>query len=309
MRLSLIVVIAAMSVALPCFGQSWSWGPPRGETNVDVTYQGSFINKHYYDTREVDAGHIRAHALRMDVGHGVTNRLAVGFSIPYIVSRYKGAHPEQLPGDDGNFHGTFQDYRIDASYQVLNRPFAVTPFATIVIPSRDYPYLGHSAAGRDLREVLVGVAGGYSLERFLPNAFIQSRSYYTFSPRVLGIPHDRVNVDTQVGYFVRPTIAFHTLTLYQHTYHGLSDAQFVEAAKNEDFILVSHHDQIYASDYLNFGGGTSFTLRGSTAISLGYVRTLWGRDGHKLDHSILAGIGWNYSAAQLLRRLTGKTSP
>jgi hypothetical protein len=242
----------------------------------------------------------------MGIGYGVTNRLALGFSIPYVVSRYKGADPEQLPLDGGNFHGTFQDYRIDASFQVLNRPFAVTPFATIVIPSHDYPYLGHSAAGRDLREVLLGVAGGYSLERFLPNAFIQSRSYYTFSQRVLGIPHDRVNVDTQVGYFVRPTIAFHTLTLYQHSHHGLSDHQIFSGA---DPILFSHHDQISTEDYLNFGGGTSFTLRGSTAISLGYVRTLWGRQGHKFDHSILAGIGWNYSAAQLIHRLTGKTSP
>jgi len=308
MKLSLIIVIAAMLVALPCFGQSWSWGPRRGETDYDVTYQGSFINKHYFDTTEVDDGHIRTHALRMDIGYGVTNRLAVGFSIPYVVSRYKGADPHQLPIDGGNFHGTFQDYRIDASYQVLNRRFAVTPFATIVIPSHDYTYFAHSAAGRDLREVLVGVAGGYSLERFLPNAFIQSRSYYTFSQRVLGIPHNRVNVDTQVGYFVRPTIAFHTLTLYQHTYHGLSDAQMDEAAEN-DPILFSHHDQISADDYLNFGGGISFTLRGSTAISLGYVRALWGRNGHKLDHSILAGISWNYSAAHLLRRLSGKTSP
>ena len=305
MRLSFIIVIAAITVALPCFGQSWSWSPARGETTFDVTYQGSFINKHYFDTTEVDDGHIRSHVLRMNIGYGVTNRLAVSFSIPYIVSRYKGADPEQLPIDDGHFHGTFQDYRIDASYQVLIRPFAVTPFATIAIPSHDYLYLGHTAAGRDLREELAGVAVGYSPERVLPNAFVQSRSYYTFSPRVLGIPHDRINVDTQVGYFVRPTLAFHTLTLYQHTYHGMSNDQINEA----DAIHLSHHDQLSADDYLNFGGGTSFTLRGSTTISLGYVRTLWGRNGHKIDHSILAGIGWNYSAAQLLRRLTGKKSP
>lgn len=305
---SFVIGIAVIAVASPCFAQSWSWGPGKGEAAYGTSYQAHFINKHFLDTREFDVGHIRTHALRMDVEYGVTDRLAVGLSIPYIVSRYKGPDPHQFPIDNGNFHGTFQDYRIDVSYQVVKSPLAVTPFASIAIPSHDYTYFAHSAAGRSLREVLVGVAGGYSLERALPNAFIQSRSYYTFSPRVLDFPHDRINVDTRVGYFLRPKIALYTLTLYQHTYDGLSNDQ-IDAAEKNDRELFSHHDQLSADDYLNFGGGGSLSVSGSTDISLAYLRTLWGRNGHKLDHSISAGISWSFFPGRLLRRLSGKKSP
>ena len=290
------------------FGQSWAWGPRKGEATCSFLYQANFINKHFFDTEEVDDGHIRTHALRMDLGYGVTDRLAVGLGLPYVISRYKGATAHQLPIDGGDFHGTFQDYRIDASYQAVRSPLAVTPFVTAVIPSHDYTYFAHSAAGHDLHELFVGVSVGHALDRVLPNAYIQSRYYYSFVERVLDIHHDRSNVDVLFGYFARPKLAFHTLAFYQKAHGGLSNDQ-VDAAsvgyalpampEKNNRVLFFHHDQLEAVDYFNVGGGLSFTVRGSTNVSLTYLRTLWGRMGHKLDHSITVGVGW---------RLAGKRS-
>src|SRR5262245_12827198 len=100
MRLPSVIVIAFFFAAAPCFGQSWAWGPPRGEASYGVTYQANFINKHLLDLVEFDDGHIRSHSLRMELGYGVTDRLSAGFSIPYVFSRYRGSDPHQLPIDD-----------------------------------------------------------------------------------------------------------------------------------------------------------------------------------------------------------------
>lgn len=278
-------------------------------------YQANFINKHYggpglSDTEQDDVGHIRTHALRMDLGYGITDRLSVSFSIPYVVSRYKGNDPHQLPIDGGDFHGTFQDYRIDLSYQAVRSPLVVTPFVTGVIPSHDYTFFAHSAAGRDLRELFLGVSAGYAFDPVLPNAYVQARYYYSITERALDIWHDHNNVDVQFGYFARPAFAFHAVTLYQHTYGGLSNDQINEAFDNDPTGVLRgaffHHDQLSADDYFNVGGGLSFTVGGSTDVSLTYLRTLLGRNGHKLDHSFSVGVGWNFSTAQWLRRLAGK---
>jgi hypothetical protein len=59
------------------------------------------------------------------------------------------------PIDDGKYHPTFQDFRFDVRYNVTKKGVVLTPFVGSIVPSHDYAYFGHSAVGRDLKELQV----------------------------------------------------------------------------------------------------------------------------------------------------------
>jgi hypothetical protein len=73
-----------------------------------------------------------------------------------------------LPEDDGTYHSTFQDFTTDVRYNLTQRRVVLTPFFRVVIPSNNYTYFAHSAAGRDLREIHIGTNLGRQLDPFLP---------------------------------------------------------------------------------------------------------------------------------------------
>ena len=64
---------------------------------------------------------IRSQAVSTGITYGVTDRLAIAASIPFIATRYTGTTPHggfdgPAALDDGNYHGVFQDFRLDAHY-------------------------------------------------------------------------------------------------------------------------------------------------------------------------------------------------
>ena len=50
--------------------------------------------------------------------------------------------------DDEKWHGSLQDARFEARYNLLEEPLLVTPLAGIVFPTHDYVTAGHAATGR-----------------------------------------------------------------------------------------------------------------------------------------------------------------
>ena len=43
-------------------------------------------------------------------------------------------------------------------------------------------------------------------------------------------------------------------------------------------------------------------LSGSTELFASYIRSVYGRDGHKIDNGFSFGVSWSFSPAQLARR-------
>src|ERR1700730_1794278 len=156
------LVLSALAVvsAAPCLAPAWL--PPQAEASFSLGYGNVFVNRHYLgspadpgDSVESDYGHIRSQSFGIGLSYGVTDRFAVSVGVPFIVTKYYGTpnqnfFPHTIPNDDGQYHGTFQDYTFRLAYQALNGPIAVAPFFTAVIPSHSYTYFAHTAVGRDL---------------------------------------------------------------------------------------------------------------------------------------------------------------
>ena len=211
--------------------------------------------------------HIRTFILAEDIDFGTTNKLAVDISIPFVLSKYYGTHPHQLPVDNGNYHGNFQDVRINVRYNLRARPLSITPFVAFGVPSSDYIYFAHSAAGTQQREYVLGSSFGRGLEPILSRAYFQGTYAFLIPQEIMGIRTYRSRLDWDVGYFATRRLALRTLGGLQIGHSGL---QVGDPPKGDlgDFpvrvpsnVTWYHHDQTSRISYLKRGGGASVAIK------------------------------------------------
>ena len=110
----------------PIIAAAQAWVPEKGEGTVTLTLQDNFIKDHLLaNGQRIDNGHIRTFIAFQDIDYGITDKLALDVSIPFVLSKYYGPKPHQLPVDDGKYHGNFQDVRLNLRYNLRAHPFAI----------------------------------------------------------------------------------------------------------------------------------------------------------------------------------------
>jgi hypothetical protein len=314
--LALLSGVLATCSAAPARAQAWL--PPKGEAWLSLGYGNSFSTKHYLGladpdgTVENDAGHTRMQTVGLQLGYGITDRLAMSVGLPFVTGKYMGTKPHIVNGaivqdDDGGYHGTFQDYQIRLAYRLFNGGVAVSPFAAGIIPSHSYPDLSHAAPGRGLRELQLGLSGGAILDRILPGSYVQATYAYAIVERVeaVDVSLNRSDFAVEVGYYLTPSLAARALTDGYYTHGGL----VFRTPANLPPELYQYHDQIGKVSAVHVGGGLSYALTGSTEVSATYRLSVYGRGGHKLDHGLSLGATWSFSPEQIVRRMLPPKSP
>lgn len=311
---SLPRILAAVAVGLlsTATAGAQAWLPPKGEAWLSLGYGNVFHTKHYLGvadpdgTTEFDAGHTRGHNVGLQVGYGITDRLALSVGIPFVTSKYMGDRPHRRNGviitaDDGRYHGTFQDYRINLGYQLFNGAVAVAPFATAIIPSHSYTYLSHAAPGAALNEYWLGVSAGSRLDRILTGSYLEVTYAYAFVEQVenIDLNLDRSHMGMELGYFLTPSLAMRLLATGHYTHGGL----VFRTPANLPPELFAHHDQIGKTSSVKLGGGLGYALTGSTEVYASYIRSVYGRGGHKIDHGLSFGVTRSFSPEQILRKV------
>ena len=147
--------LLCLVISLPSCLLSQAWLSPKGEGTVSVLYQYGFDRLHYFSNgRTKDRGHVFLDSVLLDTDFSITDKLAVNVSLPYVSGKYLGSSPHdvvrgnpetEVALDNGNFHGALQDFRFDVRYRLSQRVLNVAPFFQAIIPSHDYPTLGHAA--------------------------------------------------------------------------------------------------------------------------------------------------------------------
>lgn len=267
-----------LAVASPASAQAYI--PARGDGTVSVSYQ----NIRTHGQLDMDGNQLfkpegpregtDGHALLWYVEYGLSERIAVHASLPYIQTKYQGccAHTIGISGqpsalDDGTYHGTFQDFYFGSRFKLRESArLAVTPFVEVVIPSHHYESLGQSVAGRDLRALVVGTAVGGFADDLLAGLHFQTRLSYAFTQNAVDIHPNRTGIDSSVGYFFTPRFAIDFLETFQHTHDGTDWGPFPPFGigfrdgrpLTRDYGL--NHDRLARSNALTFGVGASFAL-------------------------------------------------
>jgi hypothetical protein len=306
MRRLVLLALAGLGLQLTLVASAsaQAWLPPKGEAWFSLGWAHQITIDHFFsEGQRLQQGHILTDSVMSDAGYAVTDRLTLRVNLPYVASVYHGTYAHYYPLDDGSTHGTLTDFRFGARFNVLKDPVALTPFVDGMVPSHHYEYFGHSIAGADLKQLLVGLSFGWRATPFLPRAYLHGRYSYAFVEKVIGISHNRSNLDLQLGYFVTPRLQLYALGMGQETYGGLFlDVPTIKATWTAaDF---HYHGQVSRSDLLGVGGGAVFQLTPTLDVSASYLSTVAGRNDHAINSLVSVGMTLGFSPRQVIRRLT-----
>jgi hypothetical protein len=308
-RRLLLSSASAFFVASSAFGQAWL--APKGEASFGAAYQNIYTRHHLFsEGEEYDGGRIRMNVAVFGLTYSFTDRLAASASVPYASARYDGRTPHATSVDNGSYHSGFTDLRLDLRYNLLREPAIVTPFVSAIIPTRDYPTFAHAALSSGLEQYLVGVSVGRRLDPILEAGFAQLRYSYAFAEEVLGISHDRSNVDLEVGYFLTQSLGLSVIGSYQKTHGGLElplpgTPAATEFRRTPYYV---HHDQLAQSNFVNVGGIVSYALTGAVDVFASYQAMVWGRNVHAIQPGLALGMSWGFSPRRVIRSFVRKSA-
>jgi len=276
-------------IGLPVSLLSQAWLSPKGEGTASVLYQYGFDRLHVFaDGRTKDRGHTFLDSVLLDADFSVTSKLAVRVSLPYISGRYLGRNghtlvrgqPETAVAlDNGNFHGSLQDFRFDVHYSLSQGALKVVPFVQAVLPSHHYETLGHAAVGMNVREYRVGVNLGRRLNPILPNAFVQGRYAFGFSQEVANIAPKRSYAAFQLGYFLTSRLSLQGAAVLTYSHNGINHDYnlFPDDLTDEQWL---NHDRISRVNLLDLGANIGFSFNRSTNMVVGVGHSVWGANTH-----------------------------
>lgn len=289
-RAPLAILVFSVTAPVPLHAQLWVL--PRSEGSVSAIYQHIAVRDHLFSGGlRRDVGHIRTHNLSIEVDYGVTDRVSLSASLPFIQARYRGSsphtHADGRTVDDGSYHGGFQDLRVDARFRAMEFPIAVTPFAAFNVPTRDYEIFAHSAIGVGLREAQVGAYVGAARARF----YVQGRYSYAVPERVVGWRRTRSNIDAEVGWLARPRIRVFAFQLRQISHDGLEIFPGFRGLTDEE---KHHHDQLARASTVEVGGGVAVALTPSMDLVGGALTTLTGANTHAAQYALTVGASWSF---------------
>jgi len=293
-----------LAAASPCLAQAWL--PPKGEAWFSFSYANLYVNRHYFSKGEAVGGsQLQSNTYLAHVGYSITNRLGVAAALPYADAKYLGGTPHLYPVDDGNRHGTFTDFQVEARYNVFNGPAALTPFVGAILPSHHYEYFGHAVVGLDLRQFVVGTGFGFRLDSIVPNAYLVGRYSFAFIEKVQNISRNRSNLEVQLGYNLTPALQIFALGTGQYTHGGLDlDPPVVRATWTAE--MIHHHTQTGRSQLLGVGGGVAYQLAPNIDVQAGYLTTVAGRNDHAVHSLVVLGFTVGFSPRQVVRSLSHK---
>jgi len=241
-----------------------------------------------------------AQALISHVEYGLTDRIAVHASLPFMMTRYQGVLPHS-DYDDGTYHGAFQDFYLGVRYGVVQSPgFALAPFVEVVIPSHRYESISQASPGRDVRVLLVGAAMGGFLDGILPGLYFQTRVSYGIAQNVVGIRPNRTGIDSAVGYFVNPRFGVQFVQTFQYAHNGMwftfnpdfrADITGGGEVTDEHWI---NHDRLLRARVLALGGGMTYALNESVGLFATATTTAWGRSLPRPERAVSVGVNWSF---------------
>ncbi len=280
-------------------GQAWI--TPQGEGSVSLFHQfvvsDEHLNRQGVATRAL--GSEGFHTLSVDVSYGLSECIAVDASVAWLATKWNGdAHHRHGPIDTGIYHGAFQDGRVGMRYQLALRPLAISPFVTAGVPTNSYQTRGHSAFGRNLKELQLGVSAGRDFQSRAGLGYLHASASYTFSERVnsVDLDLDHVNGDFEAGLPVSRRLDVRAYGNWQVMRDGLQ-----LGPQTEHIELVPIHDRLARASYLQGGLAATIGVLTDVDLSLSVFATATGRNFHAV-RAVVTGLTWKFGGHFKVRR-------
>lgn len=289
---TVIGYLLLIASAQPHVTYAQAWLPLKGDGQVTITYENLYVRDHFdYQGKRFDGGPIRTNTVVTTFEYGLTNKLTLDSELTHVTSKYEGfvGPVPHGPPDTGFYHPTFQDVRIGVRYGVLASQLVVTPFVAVVMPTHHYETRGHTAVGRDVNELQMGVNVGRDLGNFIPRTYVEARYSYAIAQHVEHFSLNRSNADWEFGYFYTPRLSLRFTGAWQHSYGGI---RIPLDSNIPDYHEL--HDRAAKSNYIRFGGGVSFSVTKSIDLHADFGNTARGTNTHAA-RGLSLGLSFRFS--------------
>ena len=285
----------------PAIALAQAWLPPKGETSVSVGAQVFGMRWHFeVDGSQREESDVDIRNLTTEVTYGLSDRLAVDVGIPFVASRFRAVDPCPTAGplacaapdnpavDNGTYYSTFQDFRASVRWAMVRQTFVLTPSIQIVFPSHRYETFGHVAAGRDLRELGLGLNVARPLTPLFPNTYVHARYMYSLAQHLTHeneeLNLDRSTVEVELGHSLTPALSVRALSTWQRAHGGLEWVD--ELFESEHGVLI--HDRAAKASHWRLGAGAAYSVNSALTFSAFLLGTISGKNTHKVGGLALA---------------------
>lgn len=300
MRPALLATAIVIISAAPAWAQAWL--PSQGEITTSFVFSSSFVDEHDLNGLRDPNSNINTQSLLADVTFGLRDDLALTVSIPWVRSQFvsQGTPRHPTVQDDGAYHSTWTDLRFDLRYNVLNkRNLVITPYLGSVTPSHGYEYFAHSAPGRRVNELQMGVMVGTTLDALVPGTFVQGRYGFGLQEKFLDVSHNRSAFSMEAGYFATPDVRVFGMVSGQVTHGGLNLSP--TASRDWPANQWRNHDRMVRENFTAVGGGLGWTVNDIIDVFGSYSTHVSAVNTHVLDRAILVGASFRLQKSSLER--------
>jgi len=312
------LMLLAAILLVPAFALPQSaWIPLPGQVQLSVNYQFLRSNEHLtndsvlgpgrtpleqlfgmdFTSTGLDLGNVSSHVVVVDGDIGITNRLALSAGLAFVQAKYEQGGiggPENPAIDNGSYSGSFQDARIGARYLAIDGDWKVTPMVNAILPTNDYPTLGHAAIGRGLKELQLGASVGRLLNfGGQARAYVSGNYLYAWMENPSAdIPIDRSNFQLDFGFFYR-SMTFQVFGLWQGMHGGIDWAQ--DLGPEASLAVQLAHDQGAATRDFHMGATMSYDVNEEAQLYVALNNTIWGANTHAAK-TLTFGMNFGFQA-------------
>lgn len=275
-----------------------------GDGSLRIEYQ--YIRTGAFDSSigEIDIGHTDAHVIMLSGSYAFTDRLTAYASLPWIKKRHTGALPHNAvldfqnyepPDlrviDDGNYHSDWQDLFVGLQYLVRDERLKLAPFISYGLPTEDYPFYGHSAVGRNLWHIPVGLNWAY--EPYFDKWYLDGSVAYVFTEKTLGVDVSHWLADLSLGYYLTDRFA---PRLFVTTKYGTQGLDFPDDfdLDNLDSADWYYHDRTIKHNWVNAGVGFDWILNDSYQLTGSWFTMVDPDQVNIVDRAWTLAISWYF---------------
>jgi hypothetical protein len=279
--------------------QAWVDEPSSLSVSLDHSYSSSDVVT--YEGAGPYTDPIVSQTTALSIEYTPIEKLGVLATIPFVLSRYdyQGEAGNLAPHgryDDGDYHGTLQDFRLDVRYMVLDDVVTFSPHLSVSIPMANYETVGYAAAGRGLKMLIFGGAIGKYFTSGVPDLYLHGRyefrwteGYETSFPETAEYGQNKSAMEALIGYYVLDTLELNVAANLQLAHGGFEFPNW----DMEPLVAQKFHDALLAEEFLHVGGGVSYQPIEKLRVSAFARFFMWGENTRNSD---IFGLGLSWDA-------------
>jgi len=313
--LTLPLVASLLVVAAPAYSQ----GQQRGDASVRLEYQFIRTGTFYSQDLEFDYWTTDTQVALLSGDYALNENWTVFASLPYVRKKFVSEvdwggdphnpndpywirfdPPDKRFWDDGDYHGSLQDFSIGVSYRVVKDNWTLNPYISYGVPAADYPIFAKAAIGRNLWTLPVGLSFGFV--PYFSDWHFDGNVAYVFSEEPLGRNVDYWLFHLSAGYWFRANLSANVFLSRKDT-NGLSllDPVFAPGADPLDYPngwdteAWWQHDRLVGSRSMNLGVGVEYFLSPEWKISGTVFESVWNDESNEIDFAFTLGVSRYFS--------------